>query len=178
MAKLKLDASVINQVCQCLRLRMKWNQIAAKLGVHPGTLRSWIAAGEEAKSGTKRELFLAIEQTKSELYEDYSTVVRNAILHGSETTTTKIRTDAEGNTYREEVTKQTGPDAGLAMKVLALMQPEQWASVQHIKIDWREPVKDLGLNPSQIEAAFFKYLDNNQDKIGSTAIPMIPEKTV
>lgn len=178
MAKLKLDASVIARVCQCLKLRMKWNQIAAKLGVHPATLRNWIVAGEKAKSGIKRELFLAIEQAKSELYEDYSDVVRDAILHGSETTTVKIRTDAEGNRYTEEVTKRTGPNAGLAMKVLALMQPEQWAPVQHIKVDWREPVKDLGLDPLQIEQAFFKYLENNQDKLGNIPIPMIPEKTL
>lgn len=178
MAKLKLDHSVIEGVCQGLRFRMKWHQIAAKLSIHPGTLRGWIVDGEKAKSGIKRELFLAVERTKSELYEDYSEVVRNAILHGHETTTTKIRKDAAGNTYTEEVTKRTGPNAGLALKVLALMQPEQWASVQRIKIDWREPVKDLGLNPLQIEAAFFKYLDNNQDKIGSIPIPKVTDKTV
>ena len=178
MAKLKLDASVIARVCQCLKLRMKWNQIAAKLGVHPATLRNWIVAGEKAKSGIKRELVLAIEQTKSELYEDYSEVVRNAILFGSEETIIKTRDLPDGKSYREEVTKRTGPNAGLAMKVLALMQPEQWAPVQHIKVDWREPVKDLGLDPLQIEQAFFKYLENNQDKLGNIPIPMIPEKTL
>ena len=180
MAALKLDDGVIEIICQCLKLRMKWNQIAAHIGVHPGTLRGWIAAGEKAKSGIKRELVLAIERTKSELYSDYSGVVRNAILFGSETTTLKVRTDAEGNVYREEVTKHTGPNAGLAMKVLALMQPDIWAPVQRIQVDWREPIKELGLDPDSIEKAFFKRLETHQAASGdgSIPIPAIPGRKV
>lgn len=180
MAKLKLDKSMIEVICQCLKLRMKWKQIAAHIGVDPTTLRKWIVSGEKAKSGIKRDLVLAIERTKAELYEDYSAVVRNAILFGSETTTRKVRTDAEGKVYREEVTKQTGPNAGLAMKVLALMQPEVWAPVQHIKVDWRESVKDLNVDPHLIEEAFFRLLEMNKDAINGNHIPIpkIPGRTV
>ena len=179
MAKLKLDERVIESICQCLKLRMKWYQIAAHIGVNPGTLREWIASGKKAKSGIKRNLVLAIEQTKSELYEDYSIVIRNAILFGSETTTVKERTNPEGKMYRETITKQTGPDAGLALKVLALMQPERWAPVQHIKVDWRESIADLNIDPQHIEEAFLKLLEMNKDTLqGNIPIPEIPGKTV
>ena len=179
MARLKLDDDMIESICQCLKLRMKWNQIAAHVDVHPGTLRGWIASGENAKSGKKRELVLAIERTRAELYEDYSTVVRNAILFGSETRTVKERTDPDGSTYREVVIKHTGPDAGLALKVLALMQPEAWAPVQHIKVDWRESIKGLNIDPQHIEEAFFKLLEMNQGALkGDIPIPKIPGRTV
>lgn len=174
----KLTQGMIDQICKYVKLRMKMKEIAEILGLHPGTIQSWIRNGKKAKSGMKKQLVTAVEQAKSELMSELSEIVFNAAFIGSETITEKEITLPDGSTRRETTTKQSPPSASYAMKVLALMDPARWGQVQQIKIDWQTPVRELGLDASQIEQAFFRYLENNPDERGTIVIPELPDRQV
>lgn len=174
----KLSEGMIEQICKYVKLRMKMKEIAEILGLHPGTIQSWIRNGKTAKSGMKKQLVQEIEKAKSELMSELSEIVFNAAFIGSETITEKEITLPDGTTRKEITTKQSPPSASYAMKVLALMDPARWGQVQQIKIDWQTPVRELGLDASQIEQAFFRYLENNQDDNSGIVIPELPGRRI
>lgn len=178
MKKTRLDADLIEKICDLVKLRLTWVKIAHAIGVTDTTLRNWRSKGEAAKSGIYRTLVDAIRTAKADLYEEYSSVVRDAALYGSKTVTKKIIIAADGTRRTEIVERTTGADAELALKLLALMDPGHWSSVKQIKIDWQKPVEASGLDPQTVEQAFFQYLEKNQDKIGDVVIPEIPDRTV
>ena len=178
MARLKLTEDVIDIICDKLKLRLKWKEIAAILGVEPATIRNWIRDGKKAKSGIKRQLYDAIEETKADLIAEYSKIVRNHLLHGTKTTTTKTVIDKDGNTRTEIIEKETPPDADFALKVLAIIDPAHWSQVQNIKIDWQKPLQDAGVDPKQMEQAFFAWMELKKDELPTNFIPEVPGREV
>ena len=91
-----LNKTSINQICKCLKLRMRWKEIAAGLGVEPRTIREWLKRGktdqqayEKGKRSVFHKLYEAVEETKANLIEEYAGVVRNALTQGTTTKTTK-----------------------------------------------------------------------------------------
>lgn len=177
--KSKLEDDVIAQICKYVKLRMKMKEIAEIIDVVPQTIYKWIREGREAKSGKKRELVDAIEKAKSELTADLSQIVFNAAFVGSETVTVKEVKLPDGEIRKETTIKRMPPDAAEARRILALMHPDRWAEVKHIKYEWKESVEKLGLDPKKIEEMFFKHLEESQEKGSeSPIIPELPGRTV
>ena len=181
----KLTKTTIDYICNCLKLRMKWKEIGAGLGVEPKTIRTWLARGkadkeeyEKGKRSDYHKLHEAVEQTQANLIAEYSKVIRDALTNGTKTTTTKTRIDKDGNVVTEVIEKEIPPDAEFALKVMAIIDPAHWSPVQHIKVDWQKPLKDAGVDPQHIEQAFFKWLELKQDEIGETFIPEVPGREV
>lgn len=175
----------IEQICEYLKRRMKWKDIADLLNIGVSTLRHWRARGEEIrakqrrKSGLYLELVEAIAKAEAELVADLSAVVFNSAFLGSETVTVKEIKLPDGETRRETTIKRTPPNAAEARKILALMRPEQWAEVKYIKYEWKAPIKELGLDPIKMEEMFFKHLEKVQREGGeSPIIPELPGRTV
>lgn len=166
-----------------LKLRMKWNHIASVLGVDPRTIRNWIQRGQEIRAGTRRksglylELVEAIDEAKAEMVSDYSQVIRDRILHGGQTITTKTK-EVDGKRVTERVVKETGPDAQLALKVLGILDPGTWGEVRQIQVDWRTSIQDVGVSPEHLERAFIQYLQENADEDTQIPIPKIAGRTV
>ena len=172
MKKLKLTDELIDQICERVKLRLKWKEIAHAIGVSPRTLQLWRRDGERAKSGIKLKLVRSIQQAQASLTLDLSNVVIDEVLNGSKTITTKLRKDNAGNIIGTETTiKQTFSDPKLALKVLALMHPDRWAPTKYIKYEWRETIEGIGLDPKKLEDGFFKDLEKKQNNTGEVVIP-------
>ena len=177
--KSTLNENIIEQICKYIKLRMKVIEIAKILGIHRTTLLKWIADGEKAKSGIKRQLVDAIEKAKSELTADLTQIVVNAAFLGSETVTEKAVILPDGTTRREITTKHSPPNAAEARRILALMHPDRWAETKHIKYEWKESLESIGLDPKRIEEGFFRDLENREDTNGNpVVVPLIKKKTV
>lgn len=179
-----LTADIIETISIQLKLRMKWNQIAGLLGLAPNTIRRWIQRGEEIRAGERRksglylELVQAIDEAKSEMVYDYSQVIRDRILNGSRTVTTKTKT-VDGKSVTERIIKETGPDAALALKVLGILDPGTWGEVRQIQVDWRTSIQNVGVSPEHLERAFIQYLEENKDNEGTQIpIPALPGRTI
>ena len=183
--KTSLTQRSINYISKCLKLRMKWKEIAAGLGVYPLTIRTWLAKGkadekdyEKGKKSIYHRLYEAVEQTKANLIAEYAGVVRKALTHGTTTKTTKTRIDKDGNVFTEIIEKEIPPNAEFALKVLAIIDPAHWQAVQHIKVDWQKPLIEAGVDPRTAEQAFIQYLEENADKLDDIEIPLIPNRDV
>ena len=187
--KTKLTEEVINIICQKLKLRVKWKDIAALIGVDPTTIRNWILRGEAIQNGEKRktqknalylELVERIEQAKAELYERCTEGLFSALFDGTTERTEKVITADDGTVTKTVTEKTIPPSVTDRLKVLALIDPGQWQPQQHIKIDYRQPIEALGLNPIDVQQAFFSFLALNKDKIGTgeIVIPEVPGQTV
>ena len=175
----KLTHKMVGQICRFVRLRLKIVEIAAILHVDPSTIHRWIREGENAKKGVRRKLVDGIASAKAEVFSELSDIVFNAALVGSETETEKVIKYPNGETRTETTTKRTPPDAAEARRILALMQPERWAEVKHIRYEWRESVEGLGLDPKKIEEMLFKHLQKSQEEGSeSPPIPELPGRTV
>ena len=178
MKKTKLDEDIIEKICELVKLRLSWVKIAASISVTDTTLRNWRSKGKKAKSGIYRRLVDAIRVAEADIYEEYSTVVRDAAIFGYKQTTKKIVIAADGSRRTEIVEKTMPPNADMALKLLALIDPPSWATVQQIKVDWQKPIKEAGITPETAEQAFFNFLEDHKDEIGTIEIPEIPERTV
>ena len=174
----KLTEGVIEQICKYVKLRMKIKEIAEILGVHRTTLQKWIADGEKAKSGLKRQLVDAIANTKAELTADLSQLVFSAAFYGSETVTAREVMAPDGSVVTLKTTKKDPPNAAEARRILALMHPDRWAETQHIKYEWKESIENIGLDPKKVEDGFFKDLQALQESGDEVVIPRIEGKTV
>ena len=177
--------SQIKQICKYLKLRMKWKEIAELLGIDVSTLRNWRRRGEEIqakqrrKSGLYLDLVEAIAKAEAELVADLSAVVFNSAFLGSETVTVKEIKLPDGEVRKETTIKRTPPNAAEARRILALMHPDRWAEVKHIKYEWKAPIKEIGLDPIKMEEMFFKHLEKVQREGGeSPIIPELPGRTV
>ena len=149
------------------------------IGVVPDTLHKWIREGKKAKSGIKRTLVDAIAKAESELTAELSAVVFNSAFLGSETVTVKEIKLPDGEVRKETTIKRTPPNAAEARRILALMHPDRWAEVKHIKYEWKAPIKEIGLDPIKMEEMFFKHLEKVQREGGeSPIIPELPGRTV
>ena len=175
----------IDHICKGLKLRMKWKEIAAGIGVEAGTIRKWLTRGktdskdyEKGNRSVYHKLYEAVEQTKANLIEEYAAVVRKALTVGTTTKTTKTRIDKDGNVFTEIIEKEIPPNAEFALKVLAIIDPAHWQAVQHIKVDWQKPLIEAGVDPRTAEQAFIQYLEENADKLDDIEIPLIPNRDV
>ena len=177
--RIRLDDDLIEKICELLKLRLPWRKIAHAIGVTDRTLQNWRNRGKEAKSGLYRRLFEAIDAAKAEMYEEYASLVRDATLFGGKTVTKKIVIAADGSRRTEIIEKTTPPNAELAMRLLALEDPANWSELKHIKIDWQKPIEEAGIQPEQVEQAFFNFLAEHQDEIGNgeIEIPIVPNRT-
>lgn len=177
--KSTLTNKIVDQICRLVRLRLKVVEIAAIVHVDTSTIHRWIREGENAKTGVHRKLVDGIAKAKAEVVSELSNIVFNVALIGSETETEKVIEYPNGETRTEITTKRTPPDAAEARRILALMQPERWADVKHIRYEWRESVEGIGLDPKKIEEMFFKHLKESQRKESeSPVIPELPGRTV
>lgn len=177
--KTKLTRKIVDQICRFVRLRLKMVEIAEILAVDRSTLYNWIQEGEKAEKGVHRELVDGIAKAKAKVVSELSDIVFNAALVGSETVTEKEVKLPGGKTRTEKITKRTPPDAAEARRILALMQPDRWAEVKHIKYEWKESVAEIGLDPQKIEELFFKRLqESQQDGSEPPVIPELPDRTV
>ena len=175
----KLNDGVIERIAEYIRLHMKMKDIAEILGLNPDTIRRWIRAGEKAKTGIKRRLVDAIASARAEAKSELTQIVFNAALIGAEEVTEKEVTLPDGTTRRERITKHIPPNPAYALKVLARKYPEEWADIQHIRVDWRESILGIGLNPEHLEKDFFRQLeDSEQNGTAKPVIPMIPDKVI
>lgn len=153
-------------------------EIADKLGLSPETIRQWIRAGEKAKTGIKRQLVDAIAEAKSELTAELSQIVFNAAFLGSTTVTEREVMAPDGRIVTLKTTKREPPNAAEARRILALEHPDRWAETKHIKYEWQESIKNIGLDPKKIEEAFFKSLEEKKSDDDEVIIPFIKNKTV
>ena len=161
MKKLTLTHELIDKICELIKLRLKWKEIAHAIGVTPRTLELWRRDGGHAKSGLKYKLVRSIEKAQAALTHDLSKVVIDETLNGSQTVTTKLRKDNAGNIIGTETTiKKTFSNAQLALKILAQMHPDRWAETKDIKYEWKESIENIGLDPKKIEEGFFKEIEN------------------
>ena len=151
-------------------------EIGDILGIHPDTIQRWLRDGKKAKSGIKRQLFEAVETAKAELISELSEVVFDAAFIGGEIVTEKEIRLPDGTSRVEVTRKRTPPSASYALKVLAIMDPGRWGQVQQIKVDWRMPIRELGLDVMQVEQAFFSHLNKNQEEVGNVTIPLSEHK--
>ena len=181
----KLDNNAINYICECLKLRMKWKEIGAALGVDARTIRRWLKDGKSDQEAYTRgnktrfhKLHEAVEQTQANLISEYAGLLRKGLTVGTTARTTKTIIDTEGKRRTEIIEKEIPPSMADLFKILAIIDPAHWSPVQHIKVDWQKPLKDAGVDPQHIEQAFFKWLELKQDEIGETFIPEVPGREV
>ena len=170
---------MIEQICDLIRHRLTWSQIANVLGIHRNTLILWRKQGKDTASGIYHNLVVAVEKTKGELYHEYSAIVRDQMLNGAETTTTKIISDKDGNILRIEDTRiKNPPDPKLVLKMLAIMNPAEWAEVKHMEVEWRESIEKRGLDPDAVKKEFFKRLAERETDDDEIVIPKVSDKEV
>ena len=178
--KSKLTDEIIEFICEKRKLRLTWKQIGGLLGIPPETLHRWMAQGKEAKrKSVYRDLYRAVEKADTQLLAKAADVISDALFSGSTTTTKKTVVMPDGKRRTEIVEKIEPPDAEFALKIAERIDPATWGQRHHIKIDWQKPVSDLGLDPKQMERAFFTFLELNQGETETPIeIPKIPERTV
>ena len=181
----KLNNNTINYICECLKRRLNWKEIAAGLDVDAKTLRNWIKQGKSDQNAYTRgkktlchKLHEAVEQTKANLISEYAKLLRKGLTVGTTQKTTKIII-ADDGTRRTEITeKEIPPNMADLFKILAIIDPANWSPVQHIKVDWQKPLQDAGVDPEEIQQAYFKWLEERQDETDGAFIPQIPGREV
>lgn len=175
--KTKLTDEVIEKICEYIKLRMKIKDIGKILDIHPDSIQRWVREGEHAKSGKKRELVDAIAKAKAELQADLSEQLIRTAFEGSTKIVTKDTLMPDGSIVPLKTITEIPPSAKVVMDLLALIAPAEWQKSQHIRIDHRKPLEDLGFDAEKVESAFLAYLEAHQSEIGTAQIVEIPEKT-
>ena len=177
----KIKTDQIPLIVEMVKHRMTQTDMALALGLHRNTIRNWLLRGETEKAEGKKNLFCqlydAVNAAKSVLVQEYAGIVRKSITEGYEEQTTKISQFRPDGSKVEIITKKPVPNVAYALKMLAQMRPEEYADVQHLKIDYRESLQKRGLDPAQIEKDYFEYLERNKGEL-PIPIPLIPENTV
>ena len=64
--KTLLTSEMITEIVRLYKLRFRWIDIAAFLGINRRTLHNWRRLGEKAETGIYRDLVLAIEKADDE----------------------------------------------------------------------------------------------------------------
>ncbi|MEH0007946.1 MAG: hypothetical protein V6Z82_04410, partial [Flavobacteriales bacterium] len=122
--KIDIEA-LIEPICKCRSQGMSIRKTAAHVGIHRDTLRNYLKAGEHAKSGEKRRLWIAWNKGEGGMIFKVS---QNVVQRATEMGITKIqeteKVDKDGNISTEIKTVKTGPDAYLALKILEKFDPD------------------------------------------------------
>ena len=67
--KTLLTSEMITEIVRLYKLRLRWKNIAASIGVSRWTLQNWRRIGEKTNSGIYRDLVVAIEKADEERYQ-------------------------------------------------------------------------------------------------------------
>ena len=164
-------------IVDMIKHRMTVADMARTLGLHYNTIHGWIAKGKESKSSIYRKLYDAIQEAEAGLVKEYASLVRKGIIEGYDEQTTKITQLQPDGSKVEITTKKAVPNMAYALKMLAQMRPAQYADVQRLQIDYRESIQRVGLDPTEVERAYFEHLEANKDQL-PIPIPAIPERSV
>ena len=162
----KLTKALIARICELLKLRLSWTQIASIVGVDPKTLRNWRDRGSQegrTKRGDKiyREFVEQLNRAEAEMYAEASEVVRKAILGGAKIRSTKMVLE-NGIPVKTEITEKTlAPDAKLALEFLARVDPEKWGRYDTLRLetDIRGEMESIGVELEDVVAALAKELE-------------------
>ena len=123
----RLTTQMVEEIGQCLRLGLNWNQIAKFVGVHRNTLRNWRKEAETAESGTLKKLHDVVESAKAGVIHALSATVIEAATQETLTKRTEKETrDREGNPYTEITKTYEGPNISAAFKALEKFYPQMW----------------------------------------------------
>ena len=163
--KTKLDETLIERICDLVKLRVSWNRIAYIIGIDPRTLRKWRERGEKQKRGLCRELVDGVNRAEAEGYVDAVQVFRKAMLGGEKIRQTKVVLD-KGIPVKTEITeKELAPNWKAALEWLARTEPEMWGNYERLRLetDLRVEVESLGLELEDVLQAAMQLIENLVD---------------
>ena len=167
--KTKLDADMIERICELIKLQCSWSQIGYIVGVDPRTLRNWRERGgqEKTKRGDKiyREFVEEINRAEAEMYQEAVSVFRNAIRGGEKILNKEIIME-NGIPVRTKITeKELAPNWKAAVEWLSRRHPETWSRYETLRLetDLRVEVESLGLDLETVLAAAMKLIENLAD---------------
>ena len=163
--KTKLDADMIERICELIRLQMSWGQIGNIVGVDPKTLRNWRERGsqEKPKRGDKiyREFVEEINRADAEMYEEAVSVFRNAIRGGEKILHKEVLLE-NGIPVRTKITeKELAPNWKAALEWLSRRHPETWGRYETLRLetDLRSEAESMGLDVEQIIAMLAQTIE-------------------
>ena len=167
--KTKLDDTLIEQVCELIRLELSWTQIAATLGIHPATFRNWRERGsqEKPKRGDKiyREFVEAVNRAETEMYQEAVSVFRNAIRGGEKTLHKEVTLEKGIPVRTKIIEKELAPNWKAAVEWLSRRHPETWGRYETLRIesDMRLEIESLGLDMDVVMEALMKVIERLAD---------------
>ncbi|MCH8290211.1 hypothetical protein IH992_03790 [Candidatus Poribacteria bacterium] len=103
------------------------------VGLHYDTFRRWRNAGESAKSGAKREFYLATERAISESRKTLEKVIYNAATTVKIQKETRVEESEKGK-KTTIIEKEVLPDASYALEILRRWFPEDWEAKGKMEI--------------------------------------------
>jgi transposase-like protein len=164
--KTKLTDEIVERICDLVKLRLSWNQIAAIVGIDPKTLRNWRDRGSQegrTKRGDKiyREFVEQLNRAEAEMYAEAVEVFRKAMLGGEKTRSTKMVLE-NGIPVKTEITEKTlAPNWKAALEFLSRAQPELWGRYETLRLetDIRGEIESIGLDLEDVVAVLTKEIE-------------------
>ena len=166
----KLNSHITKRIVELIKLRMPWSKIALAMGVTDRTIQNWRNQGkadrksyEKGRRSPYHLLVDAIDEAKTELFEEYAAVVRNEALNGKVIIIEEERTLKDGSTITSVTKKIEPPNSTLAHKILQQEDPANWAEIKHIAIDWQKRVTAQGGDPDQLKEKIGEFIGGVHD---------------
>ena len=167
--KTKLDETMIERICELIKLQCSWNQICDMVGITPMTLRNWRERGsqEKVKRGDKiyKQLVDGVSRAEAEVYEETVAVFRNAIRGGEKIINKEVILEG-GVPVRTKITeKELHPNWKAALEWLARRHPEKWGKYETLRIesDMRLEIESMGLDVDVVMEALVKVIERLAD---------------
>ena len=167
--KTKLDETMIERICELIKLQCSWNQICDMVGIAPMTLRNWRERGsqESSKRGDRlyRELVERINRAEAETYTEAVKVFQNAIKGGEKIRKTELHMENSIPVKSKITETELAPNWKAAVEWLARRYPEKWGKYETLRIesDMRLEIESMGLDVDVVMEALVKVIERLAD---------------
>ena len=134
---MELTKLMIDDICAMIVIGLSYSQISEQIGIPETQLNQWLDFGEQlGEDSIYADLLLAIGKAEAERAIRLSEAVHATIRYGTYNKTQETTRDADGKEIVVITEVWTGPDADLALEMLSIIDPENWAKSNRLLIEF------------------------------------------